>query len=92
MRLIDANIKVTDYIETWKCTCSENGTQTVMAVDDLQYLPTIDPVHAAGGCYCWECKYRNEHGHCSHPRHKTLPAVYPGDFCSYGVDKEDANE
>ena len=55
MRLIDADIKVSDYIETWQCECSENDTQTVMAVEDLQYLPTIDPIHAAGGCYCREC-------------------------------------
>lgn len=24
------------------------------AIDDI---PTVDPVHAAGGCYCRECKY-----------------------------------
>ena len=56
MRLIDADIKVSDYIETWQCECSENDTQTVMAVEDLQYLPTIDPNKAAGGCYCGECR------------------------------------
>ena len=55
MRLIDADIKVSDYIETWQCECSENDTQTVMAVEDLQYLPTIDAIKAAGGCYCREC-------------------------------------
>lgn len=32
---------------------------------DLAYgmaenAPTIDPVHAAGACYCWECKYQDE--------------------------------
>lgn len=28
-----------------------------------QYIdctPTLDPVHAAGACYCWECKYQDE--------------------------------
>ena len=23
----------------------------------INSAPTIDPVHAAGGCYCWECIY-----------------------------------
>ena len=23
----------------------------------IEDAPTIDPVHAAGGCYCWECGY-----------------------------------
>ena len=25
--------------------------------EDIDDAPSIDPVHAAGGCYCWECKY-----------------------------------
>lgn len=50
--------------------------------------PTIDPIHAAGGCYCRECKYRNDHGHCAHPRHEILPTTYPNDFCSYGEPRE----
>ena len=36
------NLQVSDYIEVWNCNCSENGEQTVMAVDDLQYLPAAD--------------------------------------------------
>ena len=36
------NLQVSDYIEVWECNCSENGKQIVMAVDDLQYLPTAD--------------------------------------------------
>ena len=36
------NLNVSDYIEVWECNCSENGKQVVMAVDDLQYLPTAD--------------------------------------------------
>ena len=39
--LIDEETKVESYIETWTCNCSEFGTQRVMAVDDLKYLPTI---------------------------------------------------
>lgn len=44
MRLIDADINVYDYVETWYCTCSDYGRQRVMAVDDLSYLPTINAV------------------------------------------------
>lgn len=40
-RLIDADVDVGSYVETWICNCSEFGTQRVMAVDDLKYLPTI---------------------------------------------------
>ena len=42
-RLIDADADVYNYITTWRCNCSDFGSQTVMAVDDLQYLPTIIP-------------------------------------------------
>ena len=36
------NLEVADYVTVWDCNCSEYGKQTVMAVDDLQYLPTSD--------------------------------------------------
>ena len=38
------NLEVGDYVTIWDCNCSEFGKQTVMAVDDLQYLPTADVV------------------------------------------------
>ena len=38
------NLEVSDYVTVWDCNCSEYGKQTVMAVDDLQYLPTADVV------------------------------------------------
>ena len=40
-RLIDADISVGSYVETWTCNCSKFGIQRVMAVDDLKYLTTI---------------------------------------------------
>jgi hypothetical protein len=43
-RYIDADIEVSDYVTVWDCDCSEFGRQTVMSVDDLQYLPTADVV------------------------------------------------
>lgn len=59
---------------------------------DLDAVPTIDPVHAAGGCYCKECKH-----------FLGDKKILPGgglclfdemtkrldDFCSYGERKED---
>ena len=41
--LIDANFDPREYVTVWECNCSEFGKQTVMAVDDLAYLPTIIP-------------------------------------------------
>ena len=38
------DVEVSDYVTVWDCNCSEFGRQTVMAVDDLQYLPTADVV------------------------------------------------
>ena len=46
-RLIDADADPSEYVTIWDCECSEFGRQTVMAVDDLMYLPTILP--ASGG-------------------------------------------
>lgn len=53
MRLIDVDIDVNDYVETWDCNCITGGIQTVMAVDDLSYLPTIDAVPVKHGKWVW---------------------------------------
>lgn len=87
MYLIDADIDVSDYIEIWDCQCSEAGTQTVMVVEDLQYLPRIDPVHAAGACYCKECIQSK------HDRGELYCVMFRqyrdnNDFCSYGKREE----
>ena len=47
----------------------------------IEQCPTIDPVHAAGGCYCHECKYYNGCGLCE--LHTTRIGGH--DFCSYGA-------
>lgn len=46
--LVDSEEDVSKYITIWDCNCSEFGRQTVMAVDDLQYLPIIVPADTAG--------------------------------------------
>lgn len=62
MRLVDVDIDVNDYVETWDCNCITGGIQTVMAVDDLSYLPTIDAVPVVHGK--WE--ESDEHkGYCT---------------------------
>lgn len=66
----------------------------------LDELPTVDPVKAAGGCYCKDCcfrykmtdeKSRRVRERCSHPYglKKTLRV---NDFCSYGIDRTEEAE
>ncbi len=59
---------------------------------DLAYgmaenAPTIDPMHAAGACYCRECRNYNKPrlGWCSHH----MDRENPDDFCSWGKRRED---
>lgn len=66
-----------------------------------QYIdctPTLDPVHAAGACYCWECKYYREFRTNRNKqlmrlcyrmgKHDMEYCVKPDDFCSYGQRRE----
>lgn len=53
--------------------------------------PTIDPVHAAGGCYCCECVCCDRDGaigYCSIMQHYTSMTAY----CSYGEKQETTKE
>ena len=59
---------------------------------DLAYgmaenAPTIDPMHAAGACYCRECRNYNKPrlGWCSHH----MDRENPDDFCSWGKRREE---
>ena len=54
--------------------------------------PTINPVHAAGACYCWECRFADIGGngveswrYCK----VKYRNIYPTDFCSYGQRREE---
>ena len=54
-RLIDANEAKAFAAECWP------KPEYRIAIDALlDNCPTIDPVHAAGACYCRECKYQDE--------------------------------
>lgn len=59
----------------------------------LDNLPTIDPIKAAGGCYCRECKYWDDDGRCDPPENGlTREYTRPTDFCSYGEPREEQDE
>lgn len=59
----------------------------------------VDPIHAAGGCYCRECKYCKPHPTsdqckiCTNKRRcdEFHPLVSDNDFCSYGRRRETTN-
>lgn len=50
MRLIDAEMI------PWENQHMDEYGDWYLNVDEIEQMPTIDPVHAAGGCYCDECK------------------------------------
>lgn len=57
------------------------------AIGEIDDAYTIDPVHEAGGCYCWECEYYYgaELRECS-----LFGARDKDDFCSIGEIDEAA--
>ena len=66
-----------------------------VAIADLGDMPTIDPVHAAGGCYCYECDNHCSDGSCCIRRDSWGARLKVGDhdFCSDGSrNKEKTNE
>lgn len=70
--------------ETHLDTLAESFTEADRVI---RALPTIDPVHAAGACYCRECRNYNKPrlGWCSHH----MDRENPDDFCSWGKRRED---
>ena len=86
------NLNVSDYIEVWECNCSENGRQVVMAVDDLQYLPTADVQEVKHGKWIrGEGLSGSRYAHCSACKRKMNEFCY-GYFhcplCGAKMDKE----
>lgn len=59
------------------------------AIAQANKLPSVDPVHVAGACYCRECRNYNKPrlGWCSHH----MDRENPDDFCSWGKRREDTN-
>ena len=55
------NLEVSDYVTVWDCDCSEFGRQTVMAVDDLNYLPTADVAEVRHAYWIKDETYTGKH-------------------------------
>ena len=84
MRLVDAG---TAQIYLNKAACER-----------INWMPTIDPVHAAGGCYCRECTYAEHLINGAGKRYELCKyedvdgVRWPDDFCSVGKREEAGNE
>ena len=64
-------------------------------VQELVELQSVDPIKAAGGCYCRECSYYETrfpgYGYCyywDHEQGMSPNSVEDNDFCSYGEPGE----
>lgn len=89
-RLIDADaakIRFANYREDCINEDDINAADVFAdVVSELDEFPTIDPVHAAGACYCRECKHWKEHyDYCK----EFAAERNQGDFCSHGQRLED---
>lgn len=96
-RLIDANAlskKWQDMLDIKTGKKEEIAVYKIfeILIKRLSQEPTIDPVHAAGACYCWECRFADIGGngveswrYCK----VKYRNIYPTDFCSYGQRRED---
>ena len=64
-----------------------------MIEDCIENTPTINPVHAAGGCYCRECTYAEHLLNGAGKRYELCKYEdegsirFPDDFCSLGKRK-----
>lgn len=89
MRLVDADdLKGKAY--PFPCAIGAEYAVTIRAMNEAL---TIDPIHAAGGCYCRECRYWSDDGRCD-PCENGLIREFtrPTDFCSYGQRKDGQDE
>ncbi len=57
-----------------------NPYEVISARAVIDKAPAIDPVHAAGGCYCRECECHGDDGWCWLYNYRTNME----DFCSNG--------
>ena len=74
--------------ETHLDTLAEGFTEADRVI---RALPTIDPVHAAGACYCRECKHY-DHGCCVVKRYigdDHIISMPQDGFCSFGRRREE---
>lgn len=93
MRLGDLD-KLDKRFQDMPCDDPEARSSNQMARYYIRHAPTIDPVHATGGCYCRECKKCDgfpgpdiepgEVGICA----MTNLVVKPDGWCKWGKLKE----
>lgn len=91
MRLGDLDRIAQDVRENNTENYDKRDWTSHLVVTLLENAPTIDAVHAAGGCYCFECKRFDRdtgEGFCNRWGKWTLCS----DFCSRGQRKEAAHE
>ena len=55
--------------------------------ENTNQIPTIDPIHAAGGCYCRECGYKDSNACPAYdlPMNRTSMRIK---FCNCGKRKD----
>ena len=89
MGLIDANLLKAEFTGNFSETYSPAQIKAL-----IDTAPEIDPVHAAGGCYCWECVnlgssiFDNDLFYCGYWGY----SVYKDDFCSRGKKQKETEE
>lgn len=98
-RLIDA-----DNLTYYLAVNDEDEQVFYIKLEDIDDAPSIDPVHAAGGCYCWECENADPYMCVGVKLNATYPPDMAGlfrcykydgiyrtryDFCSRGERRED---
>ena len=105
MRLIDAD-KLRERLFSYygcvnECTCKSNYNGELlmayevadMITDCFDNATAIDPVHAAGGCYCRECKSfdKDDEGLCICKHDGGLRWPHDNSFCKYGRKREETD-
>ena len=109
MRSIDADALKNKFIEWLSNIGNESSIHpveniAVSAIMEIEDAPTIDPVHAAGACYCRECEccidaHNDGFMYCMRgiegDDYSETGYLYPlevrvrsNDFCSYGIRRK----
>ncbi len=100
MRLIDADALVRQLTTEG---CDYYGAEFYAYVAGLDHAKNeiedadeIDPVHAAGGVYCRECKFAQKRGYgylfCTNGNRKYAGWCKDNDFCSRGIKREEEDD
>lgn len=88
MRLIDADALDFSFDRRVFGEADENYVRGADdAVGVVERAPTIDPVHAAGGCYCRECGHKDSNACPAYdpPMNRTSMRIK---FCNCGKRKD----